>query len=75
MDFWCRSVGVSWKDQVRNERILEIIVLEKNIEHDIFTSTLSSMSMCKRVPDDRLLKKFLDWVPDKNVEVAGHFMD
>ena len=63
MDYWRRSAGVSRKDHVRNERIREIMGVENNIVHDIFTKQLVWYGHVQRMPDDRLPKKVLDWVP------------
>ena len=63
MDFWRRSAGISRRERIRNERVREIMGVEKDIVHDIRSKQLVWYGHVRRMADDRLPKQVFDWVP------------
>ena len=63
MDFWRRSAGISRRDRVRNERIRQVMKVEKDIVHDVMSRQLCWYGHVQRMSEERLPKQVLDWVP------------
>ena len=63
MDFWRRSAGISRRERIRNEKVREIMGVEKDIVHDIRSKQLVWYGHVRRMADDRLPKQVFDWVP------------
>lgn len=62
MDFWRRSVGISKRDRVRNERMRQITGFENDIILDVMTRYLVWYEHVNRMMDGRLPKELLNKV-------------
>ncbi|XP_044760773.1 uncharacterized protein LOC123318222 [Coccinella septempunctata] len=63
MDFWRRSARVSRMDRMRNERVRELMKVEKTIIEDTQQKQLIWYGHVERMSDQRIPKLALKWVP------------
>jgi hypothetical protein len=64
MDVWRRSARKSRKENVRNNTIIPIMEVRKNILEVIEEKRLRWFGHVKRMPGNRLPLKMLEWEPE-----------
>jgi hypothetical protein len=64
MDFWRRSARKSRKQAVRNVTTREVMEVRKNILEVIEEKRLRWFGHVKRMPENRLPRKILEWEPE-----------
>jgi hypothetical protein len=63
MDFLRRSCGISRLDHVRNDRIKEIMDLDKTIIDRVEEKRLAWYGHLQRMSEERWTKKIWEWTP------------